>query len=493
MQASIGKLLGRIRVISGHISRSAMQSSKDITTVDYLVLGAGSGGIASARRATEFGISAAIIEHGRLGGTCVNVGCVPKKVMFYTASHAESLHDHADYGFTVPQPVTFTWKTIKEKRDAYIKRLNGIYAANLEKAQVSHIQGHGVFTGEKSPYPVISVAGKRYSAPNILIATGGYALFPSEEEIPGASLGITSDGFFDLEDLPKKTVVVGAGYIAVELAGILNALGSETRLVIRRHQALRNFDSAISENVTLEMQNAGIAVDKFSHVKQVVKDSSGKLSVTILSSPPDGDACTLVVNDVECLIWAIGRNPNTNIGLDKVGVELDAKGNIKVDEFQNTTVPGVYSVGDVQGKQLLTPVAIAAGRRLAHRLFNNETNLKLSYENIPTVVFSHPPIGTIGFTEEEARKQHGDKNIKIYKASFTPMYYAMTQRKEKCLMKLVCLLPTEKVIGLHMQGVGCDEMLQGFGVAIKMGATKADFDNCVAIHPTSSEEFVTMR
>ncbi|XP_078486713.1 glutathione reductase, mitochondrial [Ciona intestinalis] len=479
------------RLFSGQITRRMASS---VTKVDYLVIGGGSGGIASARRATEFGISAVLIEHGPLGGTCVNVGCVPKKVMFNTAMHAEMIHDHKDYGFTLAGGVTFDWSVIKQKRDVYIKRLNGIYAVNLDKAKVNTVLGHARFTGESDPHPIVEVGDKKYTAPHILIATGGYPVIPSNDEIPGASHGITSDGFFELEDLPKKTVVVGAGYIAVELAGILNALGSETRLVIRRHQALRAFDSMISENVTNEITASGITLDRFSHVKEVVKDSTtGKMTITINSSPQDGATTSTVVENVDCLIWAIGRKPNTDINLDKVGVELDNRGNIVVDKFQNTNIEGVHAVGDVQGKALLTPVAIAAGRRLAHRLFDGKTDLFLDYNNIPTVVFSHPPIGTIGYTEAEAKKLHGDDKIKTYKATFTPMYHAMTERKTKVVMKLVCLLPTEQVIGLHMQGLGCDEMLQGFGVAIKMGATKAQFDECIAIHPTSSEELVTMR
>ncbi|XP_039261755.2 glutathione reductase, mitochondrial-like [Styela clava] len=467
----------------------SVRKMSGVTKFDYLVLGAGSGGVASARRATEFGIKAGIIEHGRLGGTCVNVGCVPKKIMFSAASIAEALHDAKDYGFEINGTTKFTWKVIKDKRDAYIQRLNGIYGNLLSNAKVETILGHGVFTGEKDPYPIISVAGKKYTAPHILIATGGYPIIPSEKEIPGAQHGITSDGFFELEDLPKKAIVVGAGYIAVEMAGIFNALGCETQLIIRRHQALRNFDSTISENVTKEMEAAGVTIRKFSHVKSVEK-IDGKMKVTIKCDDPSGEG---MEEDVECLLWAIGRKPQTDIGLDKIGVKLDARKNIAVDEFQNTSFPGVYSVGDVQGKALLTPVAIAAGRKLAHRLFDGKTDWKLSYENIPTVVFSHPPIGTVGMTEEEAKKTHGEANIKIYETNFLPMYHQMTKRKTKCLMKLICLLPDEKVIGLHMQGQGCDEMLQGFGVAIKMGATKTDFDSCVAIHPTSSEELVTMR
>lgn len=467
----------------------------EVKSVDYLVIGAGSGGIASARRSTEFGVKAVIAEHGPLGGTCVNVGCVPKKVMFYTAMHSEMLHDREEYGFKSDGTTKFDWSVVKTKRDAYIKRLNGIYDRNLENAKVEKVFGHAVFTGEKSPHPVVSVDGQLFTAPHILIAVGGYPVVPTEEEIPGADFGITSDGFFELEDLPKKTVVVGAGYIAVEMAGILNALGSETHLLIRRNQVLRNFDEMISTNLTNKMQQDGVKLGKYTQIKNVVKSpKNGKLNITVTTTLPNGVESTSMITDTDCLLWAIGRKAATsNIGLDKIGIEMDHKGDIVVDEYQNTSVQGVYAVGDVQGKALLTPVAIAAGRKLAHRLFDGKTDWKLDYENIPTVVFSHPPVGTIGLTEDEAKKKYGESSIKVYRSMSTPMYFAMTTRKEYCLMKLICLGPEEKIVGLHMQGLGCDEMLQGFGVAIKMGATKQDFDNCVAIHPTAAEEMVTMR
>jgi len=385
----------------------------------------------------------------------------------------------------------------KKKRDAYIERLNGIYNRNLDKSQVEIVHGHAMFTDEKNgEQPVIDVDGQKFSAKHITVAVGGRPTIPSDDEIPGASHGISSDGFFELETLPKKTVVVGAGYIAVELAGILQTLGSDTHLVIRKHQVLRNFDSMLSENLTNTLVKDGIKLEKYSHVTSVVKcPSSGKLSVTVTTKDPSHPKPSIqVIGDVECLLWAIGRKANTdNIGADKIGLELDRRGDVVVDEYQNTNVKGVYAVGDVQGKGLLTPVAIAAGRRLAHRLFNGETNNKLDYNNIPTVVFSHPPIGTIGLTEEEARTKYGDDQVKVYLSTSTPMYFAMLKRKVPCLMKLVCIKPDEKIVGLHMQGLGCDEMLQGFSVAIKMGATKADFDNTIAIHPTGSEEMVTMR
>ncbi|XP_068596082.1 glutathione reductase, mitochondrial [Brachionichthys hirsutus] len=472
---------------------ASSRTAAGITRFDYLVIGGGSGGLASARRASEFGASAAVIESHRLGGTCVNVGCVPKKVMWNAAVHAEYLHDHSDYAFEV-ENVRFSWETLKTKRDAYVSHLNRIYRNNLDKAKIQTIQGQARFTSD--PEPTVEVNGHKYTAPHILIATGGKPSVLSDAEVPGASLGITSDGFFELETLPKRSVVVGAGYIAVEMAGILSALGSQTSLIIRQAGVLRNFDSFISINCTKELQNSGVDLWKNSQVKSVRKTDGG-LEVTIVSKDPEKkneEEKTRTMEDVDCLLWAIGRQPNTSsLNIGKMTVATDERGHIIVDEFQNTSQAGIYAVGDVCGKALLTPVAIAAGRKLAHRLFEGKTDLKMDYSSIPTVVFSHPPIGTVGLTEEEAGKSWGKENVKSYKTSFTPMYHALTSRKSQCIMKLVCVGKEEKVVGLHMQGLGCDEMLQGFSVAIKMGATKADFDSTVAIHPTSSEEFVTMR
>nr|XP_056704909.1 glutathione reductase, mitochondrial [Euleptes europaea] len=469
---------------------SSSASASAAAAFDYLVLGGGSGGLASARRAAELGARAAVVERGPLGGTCVNVGCVPKKVMWNTAVHTEFIHDHADYGFQVAN-VKFNWRVIKEKRDAYVKRLNEIYQNNLNKAHVETIHGDATFTSD--PTPTVEVDGKKYTAPHILIATGGQPVVPDENEIPGASLGITSDGFFELEELPRRSLVVGAGYIAVEIAGILSALGSKTSLLIRYGEVLRNFDSMISSNCTQELEHGGVEVWKHSKVKQVKKLPSGLLAVTVTTSPPSQKPTVNTIEDVDCLLWAIGRRPNTEgLHLGKLGLKVDHAGHIVVDEFQNTSRQGVYAVGDVCGKALLTPVAIAAGRKLAHRLFEGKEDSKLDYTNIPTVVFSHPPIGTVGLTEAEAVAAYGRENVKVYTTSFVPMYHAVTTRKTKCLMKLVCATPQEKVVGLHMQGLGCDEMLQGFAVAVKMGATKADFDQTVAIHPTSAEELVTL-
>ncbi|XP_071387884.1 glutathione reductase, mitochondrial isoform X3 [Centroberyx affinis] len=413
--------------------------------------------------------------------------------MWNAAVHAEYLHDHADYGFDAGH-THFNWETLKAKRDAYVSRLNHIYRNNLDKAKIETIQGHARFTDD--PEPTVEVNGRKYTAPHILISTGGRPSVLSDVDVPGASLGITSDGFFELESLPKRALIVGAGYIAVEMAGILSTLGSKTSLIIRQTGVLRNFDNLISANCTKELQNSGIELWKNSQVKSVSKTDKG-LEVTLVTKDPEkknDEEKISTVQEVDCLLWAIGREPNTSgLNISEMGVDTDEKGHVVVDEFQNTTRPGIYAVGDVCGKALLTPVAIAAGRKLAHRLFEGKKESKVDYSNIPTVVFSHPPIGTVGLTEEEAIKTRGKENVKTYKTSFTPMYHAITTRKTQCIMKLVCVGKEEKVVGLHMQGLGCDEMLQGFAVAIKMGATKADFDKTIAIHPTSSEEFVTMR
>nr|XP_057932626.1 glutathione reductase, mitochondrial isoform X2 [Doryrhamphus excisus]XP_057932627.1 glutathione reductase, mitochondrial isoform X2 [Doryrhamphus excisus] len=475
------------------IRRSMATTTTGVTRFDFLVIGGGSGGLAGARRAAELGATAAVIEGHKLGGTCVNVGCVPKKVMWNAAVHAEYLHDHADYGFEVGS-VRFSWEALKTKRDAYVRRLNHIYRNNLDKAKIQTIEGHARFTSD--PEPTVEVSGRKYTAPHILIATGGEPSVLSDAEVPGASLGITSDGFFELESLPKRSVVVGAGYIAVEMAGILTTLGSKTSLIIRQSEVLRNFDSFISTNCTKELQNSGVDLWKNSQVKSVHKTDAG-LEVTLATIDPEkgnGEEKISTIQEVDCLLWAIGRKPNTfGLNIGELGVDTDDRGHIVVDEYQNTSRPGIYAVGDVCGKALLTPVAIAAGRKLAHRLFEGKKDSKLDYSNIPTVVFSHPPIGTVGLTEEEAIIARGKENVKVYKTSFTSLYHAITSRKSPCIMKLVCAGKEETVVGLHMQGLGCDEMLQGFAVAVKLGATKADFDKTVAIHPTSSEELVTMR
>ncbi|KAG5751393.1 hypothetical protein H9Q70_005972 [Fusarium xylarioides] len=461
---------------------------------DYLVIGGGSGGLASARMASsKFGVKATIVENKRLGGTCVNVGCVPKKVTYNAAALAEAIHDAKAYGFSVEQTAPFDWSTFKTKRDAYIKRLNGIYERNLNNDKVDYLHGWARLVSKNQAEVTLDDNSKvLVNAKKILVAVGGKPTIPPE--IPGAEYGTNSDGFFDISTQPKKVAIVGAGYIAVEFAGMFNALGTETHLFIRHDTFLRNFDPMIQESVTKEYERLGVKLHKRSQASKVEKDSNGKLTITY----KDDEGNESVVSDVDNLIWAIGRTPETKgIGLEEAGVKLGEKGHILVDEYQNTAVDNIYALGDVTGEVELTPVAIAAGRRLAHRLFGGPefANLKLDYSNVPSVVFSHPEVGSIGLTEPQAIEKYGKDNIKVYKTSFTAMYYAMMEPEQKgpTNYKLIVAGPEEKVIGLHIMGFGSGEMLQGFGVAVKMGATKADFDSCVAIHPTSAEELVTLK
>ncbi|MGX3065977.1 glutathione-disulfide reductase [Ursidibacter arcticus] len=451
---------------------------------DYLAIGGGSGGIASINRAASYGKKCAIIEAKYLGGTCVNVGCVPKKVMWYGAQVAEAIHSYApDYGFDV-QVNQFSYAKLVENRQAYIGRIHQSYNNVLGKNQVDVIRGFAQFVN-KNTVEVRLENGEteQITADHILIATGGR---PARPAIAGAEYGIDSDGVFELSTLPKRVAVVGAGYIAVELAGVFNSFGVETHLFVRQHAPLRNFDPLIVETLLEVMAQDGIRLHTQAIPQEVVKNSDGSLTLKLA----DGRN-----QEVDCLVWAIGREPATDkINLAAAGVVANERGFIPVDKFQNTNVAGIYAVGDIiEGGIELTPVAVAAGRRLSERLFNNKPNEHLDYNLVPTVVFSHPPIGTIGLTEPQAIEQYGAENIKVYKSSFTPMYSAITQHRQPCRMKLVCAGKEEKVVGLHGIGFGVDEMIQGFAVAIKMGATKADFDNTVAIHPTGSEEFVTMR
>lgn len=445
---------------------------------DYIVIGGGSGGIASANRAAMHGAKVILFEGKEVGGTCVNVGCVPKKVMWYGAQVAETLHRYAgEYGFDVTIN-KFDFATLKVNRQAYIDRIHGSYERGFDSNGVERVYEYARFV---DPHTV-EVAGERYTAPHILIATGGHALYPN---IPGSEYGITSDGFFELDEVPKRTAVIGAGYIAVEVAGVLNALGSDTHLFVRKDRPLRTFDKDIVDVLVDEMAKSGPTLHTHANVTEVVKNADDSLTISF----DNGETIT-----VDCLIWAIGRAANTSgFGLEKTGVKLTEKGTIYSDEFENTSVPGIYALGDVTGKLDLTPVAVKAGRQLSERIFNNKADAKLDYTDVATVVFSHPVIGAVGLTEEKAIAKYGSENIKVYKSSFTPMYTALGDNRQPSTMKLVTLGENEKIIGLHGIGYGVDEMIQGFSVAIKMGATKADFDNTVAIHPTGSEEFVTMR
>ncbi|UNI19973.1 Glutathione-disulfide reductase [Purpureocillium takamizusanense] len=488
----------RLASLSRHLSTSGPTTTTTMAPVtkeaDYLVLGGGSGGLGSARMASgKFGTKAIVVEAKRLGGTCVNVGCVPKKVTFNAAAIAEAIHDSKAYGFSVQQTAPFDWTTFKHKRDAYVKRLNGIYERNLNNDKVEYLHGWGKLVSKNQVEVTLDDGSKvLVNAKKILVAVGGRPSSPPK--IPGAEFGINSDGFFEIEKQPKKVAIVGAGYIAVEFAGMFNALGTETHLIIRHNTFLRHFDPMIQESVTKEYERLGVHLHKNSNTTKVEKDANGKLTVTY----KDDSGHESSVSDVDELIWAVGRVPETSgIGLEEAGVKLNEKGFVVVDEYQNSSVDNIYALGDVTGQVELTPVAIAAGRKLAHRLFGPPEfkAAKLDYSNIPSVVFAHPEVGSIGLTEPQAIEKYGKDNIKVYKTGFTAMYYAMMDPEQKgpTNYKLITTGPDEKVVGLHIMGQGSGEMLQGFGVAVKMGATKADFDSCVAIHPTSAEELVTLK
>lgn len=444
---------------------------------DLIAIGAGSGGMSVVERAAAYGARCAVVEAGPLGGTCVNVGCVPKKVMWFGAQLAHALADAPDYGFDVIRG-SFGWRTLKAKRDAYIAGINTWYQTYLADSEVKILRGWARFVDARR----IEIDGKVYSADHIVIATGGSPVVP---DVPGAELGLTSDGFFDLERLPARAAVVGAGYIAVELAGVLNALGAEVTLYLRGEHLLKRFDSLLREHLTEAMLNDGINMFPRTQVAKIRRGKDARLTLFCEEGRES--------SGFDALIWATGRRPSTaGIGLEAVGIALDREGYVVTDALQNTSVAGVYAIGDVTGRTELTPVAIAAGRRLADRLFGGQPERHLSYDNVPSVVFSHPPIGTVGLTEDEAREVHGDA-VKVYQTSFTPLYHATTRRKVKTAMKLVTVGAREKVVGVHIIGQGADEMLQGFAVAVRMGATKRDLDDTVALHPTSAEELVTMR
>lgn len=464
-------------------SRATLAMATPENHYDYLVIGAGSGGIASARRAAQWGAKVAVVERGALGGTCVNVGCVPKKVMFNAATMNEMMHAAKHYGFSgVMEGAKFDWNFIKQARDKYIVRLNGIYGNNIKNSGIELIEGLASFSGPGE----VSVGDKVYTADHTLIAVGGRPTMP---DIPGKEHCIDSDGFFLLEDMPKKVAVIGAGYIAVELAGIFNALESDTTLFVRGEKALRRFDAILADTLDSEMKKQGMNIVTGATPASVTKESDGTLTLTLEDGSSHGG--------FEQVVMAVGRTPLIEpLQLENAGVTTNSKGYIEADEFQNTKVEGVYALGDVCGLIELTPTAISSGRRLADRLFGKKAESKADFDMVPTVIFSHPTIGTCGLSEHEAKEMYGDDEIKTYTSTFVNLFYGPWQmepsEKPKTAYKLVCLGEEEKVIGCHIIGMGSDEVLQGFGVAMKMGATKADFDACVAIHPTAGEELVTM-
>lgn len=443
---------------------------------DWLVIGGGSGGIASARRAAQYGARTILVDAGELGGTCVNVGCVPKKVMWHASQLAEGFHDAADYGYAVGVP-HFSWETLVQRRQAYVARLNRIYENNLEASGVEFVQGRGRVVDAHT----VEVGERRISAEKILIATGSHPDWP---DIPGAEHGVDSDGFFDWPVQPKHVVVVGAGYIAVELSGVMRGLGSSVTHLLRGERLLKTFEHDITGVLEDEMRESGVDLRARCQIQSVERE--GDVRVARLS---DG---TLLRADA--IIWATGRVPNSrDLGVESAGLELGPRGEVCVDEWQQTQAPSIFAVGDVTGEVGLTPVAIAAGRRLSDRLFGGQANRKLDTSLVPTVVFSHPPIGTVGLTEEEAIAQYGEEQVRCYRSSFRALYYGVLDRKVQSLVKLICIGEDERVVGLHSIGMGSDELLQGFAVAMNCGATKKDFDDTIAIHPTAAEELVTLR
>lgn len=443
---------------------------------DLIVIGGGSGGLACAQRAARHGARVAVAEPGQLGGTCVNVGCVPKKIMYHAADVAHALVDAADYGFAIGK-TQHDWAALKSRRDAYVERLRGIYRENLDKsgAELFRARAHIAAPGR------VAIGDEVHEARHVVVATGGRPLVP---DIPGAGHGLTSDGFFELERMPARVAIIGSGYVAAELSGVFAALGSRVTLAIRYDHVLRSFDRMLSTRLMAAMQADGIEIVHYA-------------VPTALEPSPEGHRIRLAggatLGPFDAVIWAVGRVPNTEqLGLREAGVTIGEDGEVATDLRQDTNVDGIHAIGDVTARMELTPVAIAAGRRLADRLFGGDPARHLDYHMVPTVVFSHPPIGTVGLSEEDAREAFGD-GVEVFSHDFMPLYHGITQRRRRAEVKLVCTGRERRIIGLHAIGMGADELLQGFAVALRLGATKRDFDDTVAIHPTSAEELVTLR
>lgn len=442
---------------------------------DVIAIGGGSGGLAVAETAAQAGKRVAIVEPAVLGGACVNVGCVPKKVMWYAAQMADAVKDAASFGIKVAAS-SFSWQGLIQARQQYVSDISEYWQDYVSDSAITMIDGKARFVDQRT----IAVGSQQYTAEHIVIATGSRPIVPS---LPGAELGMTSDGFFALAQQPKRIAVIGAGYIGVELSGVMQALGSEVTLLAMEERVLPLFDQMISDVLAQSMQHQGIDLNLGFAVSAL---EQSQLGIALRSAGGD------VLDGFDAVIWAVGRAANSaDLMLESAAVEQCDNGVIVVDEYQNTNVTGIYALGDVTAKTPLTPVAVAAGRQLAKRLFGNQPESRLDYELIPSVVFSHPPVATMGLTEAQAVQQH--HFVTVYQSQFTPMRYALSAQAQTTSMKLICAGEQQRVVGIHLIGDGVDEMLQGFSVAIKMGATKADFDNVVAIHPTSSEELVTMK
>ncbi|MFT4570011.1 MAG: glutathione reductase (NADPH) [Hyphomicrobiaceae bacterium] len=446
---------------------------------DLVVLGAGSGGLATAKRAASYGMRVAILENDRVGGTCVIRGCIPKKLMVYAADLGRSLADAEGYGWLVDN---------RGHRFAEFVRTRNEAVLNLERTHERLLKEAGVELLRGSPRVVapdaIEVDGRRISCTRILVATGAR---PQVPKVDGIEHAMTSDGFFERTTLPERVAIVGGGYIAVELAGICEGLGSEVHLIIRKDLPLRGFDGDIRVALLEGLRGSGIQVHTETSVRGIQKQGDG---ITLNLTGGNGD-WQLDVDDA--LLYATGRIPNTEtLGLAEVGVELGRDGSVVCDEDGNTKVETILAVGDVTGRAMLTPVAIQAGRAIADRVWGG-LDTHMDYTTIPTAVFSDPPIGTVGLTEEEAREQYGDDDVRVYKSSFNPLLHMLSGRRQPTTMKMIVRIKDDRVLGCHLVGHDAGEIIQGFAVAVKMGATKADFDATVGIHPSTAEEFVTMR
>ena len=437
---------------------------------DLIVIGAGSGGLSVADKAAQYGKKCAVFEYKKIGGTCVNVGCVPKKVMWYAANASDMLKKVLPYT-DIDNNKKLNWQEVKKVREQYISNIRDWYKNSFltKTKNLDYIEKKATLVDEKT----ILADGIYYQADTIVLSPGSTPIIPDTK---GAKYAIDSDGFFALDKLPKKVAIIGSGYIGIELAGVLNKLGSKVFLYHRSENILHNVEEFITKKLVKIMLKDGIVMQQ-AVINEITEDK------TIISNKGN--------EKFDTIIWAIGRTPLTkDLGIEKLNIKVDKKGYIITDKFENTSIKNIYAIGDVNGKKSLTPVAIAAGRRLANRLFNNQKDLYLDYENIPTVIFSHPPIGSIGLTLEQAKKKY--KKVKSYTASFSPMADWLWQDKSESSFILICAGDNQKVVGCHILDHHADEMLQGFAVAIKMGACKKDFDNTVAIHPTSAEELVTM-
>lgn len=444
---------------------------------DLIVLGGGSGGLAAAFRAAQHGQRVAMLEPGELGGTCVNVGCVPKKAMWLAADLSGRIGLAAAMGFDVPVRPSLDWKELVVHRQAYIANIHASYLKRLDENNVVRVPRRGRLV---DAHTVECSDGVRISAAHILIATGAH---PQRPDIPGAELGLVSDDFFNLCSAPERVAIVGGGYIAVELAGLLQALGSRVTLLVRGERLLERFDAELTGQLAENLRHQGVQVHFGYRLRELQRDGDAVVALGH-DGPADGR--------FDAVFFATGRRGNSaDLGLDAVGVVVGEKGEVEVDEWQTTAVPSVHAVGDIAGKVGLTPVAIAAARKLMDRLFGGQPQAKMDYENVASVVFSHPALGAVGLSEEEACAKHGD--VRVYRSNFRPMLQALADGTQRSLFKLVCVGEEEHVVGVHLLGEAADEILQGFALAVKMGVTKAQFDDTVAIHPTSAEEVVLMR